>query len=270
MRFHPLLLAAALVAGAATTTHAQPTPPLPTLKAVLDTVAITGHTRILTLAAAPGPDISIRSLLPGLKMAVLHTPPAATHEYDLTGIRVLVSKKYNLSNTGMLLVNLMLPDSSTHAPSTRALLPAPLAVTDHQVRRAKNGVLTLDVRPYHLTLPASGVFVVAEGAPEPPYRYLGDTLFANRPLGRFTPSSRKRPSLPSMHVRLVNQAHPERQRLVNSADFICVRDIRTSVEPQTWDFTPRRGTWRKRELFNPKCPTCIISNAGLELVVREL
>ncbi|WP_035564049.1 hypothetical protein [Hymenobacter sp. IS2118] len=261
MKFYRQRLATVLLAGATVTAHAQNTPSLPPLRATLDTVTVTGTTRVLTLSAAPGPDISVRSLTPGTKMAVLHTPPDGAHEYDLVGIRLLVSKQYNRSSTGLVLVNLLLPDSSTQAPSDRALLPAPIAVTDREIRRAKNGVLTLDVRAYHLTLPASGAFVVAEGAPEPPYRYLGDTVFADRGLGR---------AMPSQHVRLGNPATPGQQRIVNATDFICVRDVRTTVQPQTWDYSPKKGLWTRRQASYPKCPRCVISNAGLELVVREL
>ncbi|MET4075961.1 hypothetical protein [Hymenobacter sp. UYCo722] len=261
MKFYRQLLASALLAGAAATTHAQTTPPPPPLRATLDTVAVMGTTRVLTLASAPGPELAIRALTPGVKMAVLHLPPAGPHEYDLTGIRILVSKQYNQSNTGMLLVSVLLPDGSTHAPSTRALLPAPIAVTDREVRRAKNGVLTLDVRAYHLTLPATGVFVVAEGAPKPPYRYLGDTVFASKGFGEHRAY---------VHVRLGNPATPRRQRIVNAMDFICVRDIRTALPPQTWDYRPKKAAWVQRLAAYPQCPQCVISNTGLELVVREL
>jgi hypothetical protein len=261
MRFYRRLLAIGLLAGAATSVRAQTAPALPPLRATLDTVAVTGTTRMLTLVSAPGPDVSERSLTPGTKVAVRYTPPAGPHEYDLTGIRVLVSGKYNLSSTGLLLIRLMLPDSSTHGPSTRALLPAPIAISDREVRRAKDGLLTLDVRAYHLILPATGVFVVAEGAPEPPYRYLGDTVFADHGFGK---------PQPSVHVRLGNPATPRKQRIVNAMDFICVRNIRTTVQPQTWDYYPKKAVWRQREAFYPKCPQCVISNAGLELVVREL
>lgn len=234
MNFCYQLLASGLLAGAATCAHAQTTPPRPPLRATLDTVAVTGTTRVLTLASAPGQDIPARVLSPGVRIAVLHTPPAGAHEYDLTDIRILVSKQANLSNTGMLLVNLVLPDSSTHAPSIRALLPAPIAITDREVRRAKNGVLTLDVRAYHLTMPAAGVFVVAEGAPKPPYRYLGDTLFASRGFGTH---------LAYVHVRLGDPSKASRQRIVNAMDFICVRDIRTTIQPQTWDYRPKKAVW---------------------------
>lgn len=261
MSIYRHLLAGALVAGVAATAHAQTTLPRPPLRATLDTVAVTGTTRVLTLAAAPGPELAVRVFSPGVKIAVLHRPPAGPHEYDLTAIRLLVSKQGNLSNTGLLLINLMVPDSSTKAPSQRALLPAPIAVTDREVRRAKNGVLTLDVRAYHLTMPAAGVFVVAEGAPKPPYRYLGDTVFASRGFGVHRAY---------VHVRLGNPATPRRQRIVNAMDFICVRDIRTTVSPQTWDYRPKKAAWVQRLAAYPKCPQCVISNAGLELVVREL
>ena len=261
MKFYCYLLASSLLAGAATTAHAQTTPPLPPLKATLDTVAVTGTTRVLTLAAAPGPDMPGRSHWPQVRTAVFYAPPSGPHEYDLAGIRVLVSKQYNRSSTGLLLVNLVLPDDSAHGPSTRELLPAPIAITDREVRRAKDGVLTLDVRAHRLTLPATGIFVVAEGAPEPPYRYLGDTIFAERSMSK---------AMPSVHVRLANPATPGKQRLVNAMDFISVRDIRTTVQPQTWDFSRKRGIWVQRQLSRQKCPQCIISNAGLELVVREL
>ena len=261
MKFYRCLLAGGLLAGAATTAHAQTTPPRPPLRAMLDTVAVTGTIRVLTLAAAPGPDIPVNSLRPGRKTAMLHQPPTGAHEYDLTGIRVLVSEKYNMSSTNILLVNLMLPDSITHAPSSRALLSAPIAVTDREVRRAKDGVLTMDVRALRITLPVTGVFVVAEGAPEPPYRYLGDTIFAERGFGK---------QRPFVHVRLANPATPLKERIVNATDFICIRDIRTTVQPQTWDYRPQKGAWVQRQASYPSCPQCVISNAGLELVVREL
>lgn len=261
MKFYRQILATVVLAGAAAAAHAQTTPPLPTLQATLDTVAVTGTSRVLTLTTAPGADAWWHTLTPGKKIAVLHMPPAGTHEYDLTGIRVLVSKEANLSETGRLLVHLLLPDSSTHTPSARALLPAPISVTDREVRRAKNGVLTLDVRAYGITLPATGVFVVAEGAAKPPYRYLGDTLFADRGFGQVRPS---------LHVRLAHTKRPGKQRLVNTADFICVRDTRATVQPQTWDYVPKKERWEQRKLSYPNCPQCIISNSGLELVVREL
>ena len=69
------------------------------------------------------------------------------------------------------------------------------------------------------------------------------------------------------------QARLERvlgQRIVNAMDFICIRDIRTTLPPQTWDYRPKKATWMQRQAFYPKCPNCVISNAGLELVVREL
>ena len=259
MKIRFYLLAGSLLAGAAA--RAQTTPPLPTMQAALDTVAVTGTTRVLTLAAAPGPEVVAHSLTPGRKFAVFHTPPTRSHEYDLTGIQVLVSKQYNRSNTGLLLLNLALPDSTTHAPSAQLLLPAPIAVTDREVRRAHDGVLTLDVRAYHITMPATGLFVVAEGAPEPPYQFLGDTTFADRGLGK---------SRPFIHVRLGNPATPQKQRFVNAMDFINVRGIRTTGQPQTWDYVRRKGLWQQRPASNPNCPQCAISNAGLELVVREL
>ena len=262
MKIRLYLLAAGLLAGAASSAHAQTTPPLPTLKAALDTVAVTGTTRVLTLASAPGPELAGRAHWPKIRSAVFYAPPAGSHDYDLIGIRVLVSKQYNRSNTGVLLLSLMLPDSSTHGPSARALLPAPIAVTDREVRRAKNGVLELDIRSHQLTLPAKGLFVVAEGAPEPPYRYLGDTIFAERSLGKS--------AVPSVHVRLVNPANPGKQRIINAMDFISVRSIRTTARPQTWDYNNRAQAWQQRQASYPNCPKCVISNAGLELVVREL
>lgn len=263
MKLYRRFIACGLLAGATTVAHAQATLPLPlpALTATLDTVAVTGSTRVLTLAATPGDDAWWHTLTPNRKVAVFHAPPAGAHEYDLTGIRVLVSKEANLSDTGRLLVNLLLPDSSSHTPSARALLPAPIAVNDREVRRAKNGVLTLDVRAYGITLPATGVFVVAEGAPKPPYRYLGDTLFADWGFGKVRPS---------LHVRLAHTKGPGKQRLVNTADFICVRDTRATVQPQTWDYDPGKAIWARRQLSYPNCPQCIISNSGLELVVREL
>ena len=261
MKFYYQLLAGGLLAGATSAAYAQTTPPLSPLRATLDTVAVTGTTRVLTLATAPGPDIPSRSHWPEVRTAVFYALPAGPHEYDLIGIRVLVSKQYNRSSTGLLLVNVVLPDSSTHGPSTRALLPAPIAITDREVRRAKAGVLTIDVRAYRLTLPTTGIFIVAEGTPEPPYRYLGDTILAERSLGK---------SIPFVHVRLGNPATPGKQRLVNAMDFISVRDIRTTVQPQTWDYRPKKAIWMQRQASYPKCPQCVISNAGLELVVREL
>lgn len=239
-------------------TQAQTTGP--TLLATLDTVSITGTTRVLTLATAPGAEIPIRAMSPSKKTAVYYVPPSTQHEYDINSIRILVSKADNLSNTGRLLIDIVLPDSVTGAPSNRRLLPFPIAVTDREVRRAKAGVLSLDVRAYRITMPRNGLFVVAQGSPEPPYQYVGDTLLA-RGLGK---------ARASVYVRLVNPASPKKIRIVNAMDFICVRDVRTPVAPQTWDYSFKKAIWTQRLASYPKCPSCVISNTGLELVVREL
>ena len=124
-------------------------PPLPPLRATLDTVAVTGTTRVLTLAAAPGPELLGFPLSPGVQRAVFYARPSAEHEYDLSAVHVLVSNQSNRSSTGQVLIDLVLPDSVTHSPTGRCLLPTPLVLTNREVRKAKQGLLTLDVRAYH-------------------------------------------------------------------------------------------------------------------------
>lgn len=260
MKFCHEIIFGYLLTTATISAHAQTTPPLSSLKAVLDTVAVTGTTRVLALAAAPGPDIPVRVLTPGMKVAVFYALPSREHEYDLQTIRLLVSERGNFSRTGQLLIDLLLPDSITHGPSARRLLPTPLLVTDREVRRAKGGILTLDVSAYHLTMPSTGIFVVAQGIASPPFRYLGDTLIQEK----------KSQSDRSVYIKINTGEHSNQLRLVNATDFICIRDIRTTAQPQTWDFSSRKGAWIQRKSFYSTCPKCIISNSGLELVVREL
>lgn len=245
--------------------HAQSRPTLPDvvsplLRATLDTVAVTGTTRVLTLATTPGPTLTYYPLAPGIRQAVLYTPLAAGRVYDVQAIRVLVSAENNRSTTGQLLLNLVLPDLATGKPSAHALLPAPLVVSSQQVRRAKQGLLTLDVQAHHLSIPPGGLFVVVEGATSPPDEYLGDTLIARG----------EHESQRAVYAKLRQPAYPARLRVVNITDFICVRGIRTSGQPQSWDYSPRKASWVRRQAAYTHCPSCVIANAGLELVVREL
>ena len=248
-----------LLAGAATTAHAQTTP---LLRATLDTVAVTGTTRVLTLAAAPGPDLPGFPMTPNTQKAVFYAQPSSEHEYDLTAIRVLVSEGFNRSSTGRVFIDLVLPDSSTHGPSTRHLLPTPLVITDREVRKAKKELITLDLRPYHLAIPASGIFVLASGQAPIGEKHMGDTLVQRHKGDNIHRGA--------VYVKLTNQAHPTSLRVVNATDFICIRDIRTASQPQTWDYNNRLMAWQQRKAAYAHCPQCVISNAGLELVVREL
>ena len=258
MKFYHQLLASGLLASVATYAHAQTTPPLPPLRAPLDTVAVTGTTRVLTLAAAPGPEFLGFPLSPGVQRAVFYARPSAEHEYDLSAVHVLVSNQSNRSSTGQVLIDLVLPDSVTHSPTGRCLLPTPLVLTNREVRKAKQGLLTLDVRAYHPTIPAAGVFVRATGQTTPGHQFRGDTLLLTSKNAR------------SVYVKVADQAHPGTLRVVNAVDFICIRDIRTTSQPQTWDYNNRTRTWQQRKAAYARCPQCAISNAGLELVVREL
>lgn len=256
-----LLLGSSLVAQAQIAPYPLDAIPMPAaLRVALDTVAVRGTTRLLRLAPDTGEDIPLRPMSPGHKVAVFYAPPSRDHEYDLKAVRLLVSDQGNLSRTGQLLLTFVLPDSVTHAPSVRALLPAPLLLTDREVRRSKEGVFVFDVAAYHLTMPVGGFFIVAEGIPEPPFVYMGDTAIR---------TSKKMP--PSMHAKLRRPTGSgTRQKVVNVCDFISLRDVRTATEPQTWDFSQPRNAWKKRQLVYEKCPHCVISNTGMELVVREL
>ena len=244
-------------------TYQVGTIPMPAaLRVALDTVAVKGSTRVLKLAPDTGEDIPLRSLWPGQKVAVFYSPPSREHEYDLKALRLLVSDESNRSNTGQLLVNFVLPDSLTHAPTGRALLPTPLRLTDREVRRAKQGAFVFDVSAYRITMPVGGLFIVAEGIAEPPFVYAGDTVFRDF----------KRSFAPSMHAKLKRPTADggTKLKVVNVCDFISLRDVRTTTEPQTWDFLHSRGAWTKRQLRYEKCPSCLISNTGIELVVQEL
>jgi len=263
--FLVLLGGAALLGTATAQAQSIPYPidalPMPkALRVALDTVAVRGSTRLLTLAPDTGENLPLRSLSPGHKVAVFYAPPGPGHEYDLKALRLLVSDRHNLSSTGQLLINFVLPDSLTHAPTGRALLSTPLLLTDRDVRRAKQGAYTFDVAAHRITMPAGGLFIVAEGIPEPPFVFAGDTVI--RP---------SKNSPPAMYVNLKRATAPQaRPKVVNATNFIALRDVRTATEPQTWDFSPPRNAWKKRQLVYEKCPRCIISNAGIELVVQEL
>ena len=217
--------------------QAQSRPLLPTvvsppLHAALDTVAVAGTTRVLTLASTPGPTLPYYPLAPGVRQAVLYAPPTAGHTYDVQAIRVLVSAEHNRSSTGQLRLNLVLPDSATGGPSTHTLLPTPVVVSSQQVRRAKQGVLTLNVQAYQLSMSPSGLFVVAEGNPSPPAAYVGDTLLARD----------KHAPRWAVYAKLRQPEHPAKLQVVNITDFICVRGIRTNSQPQTWDYSPKKTT----------------------------
>lgn len=233
---------------------------LPHLQAKLDTVAITGNIKVLKLTSSLGEELPIRALSPEKKTAVFYAPPTQSHEYDVTAIRILVSSESNLSNAGQLFIDLVLPDTVTHSPSKFRLLPAPISITNKEVRKAKNGVLSLDVSTYGLTIPRQGLFVLAEGVAEQGYKYLGDSL-VSKGIGR---------ARASMYARVAPLTNIKKSKLINVMDFICIRDVRTSVEPQTWDFNRKRSVWMRRLLSYPNCPSCTISNSGLELTVREL
>ena len=136
-----------MLASVATCAHAQTTPPLPPLRA---TVAVTGTTRVLTLAAAPGPELLGFPLSPGVQRAVFYARPSTEYGYDLSAVRVLVSNQSIRSSTGQVLIDLVLPDSVTHGPTGRCLLPTPLVLTNREVRKAR----TVDARcaglpPHH-------------------------------------------------------------------------------------------------------------------------
>ena len=225
-------------------------------------MAVRGTTRLLKLAPDTGEDLPLRSLSPGHKVAVFYAPPSREHEYDVKALRLLVSDQYNRSSTGLLLVNFVLPDSSTHAPSGRTLLPNPLLLTDREVRRAKQGAFVFDVSAYRITMPAGGLFIVAEGIPKPPFVYAGDTLVR---------TSKNSPG-PWVYVKLKRPVTggTAKLKVVNATEFVSLRDVRTTTEPQTWDYSPTKKSWTKRRLVYEKCPRCVISNAGMELEVREL
>lgn len=255
----PILLLA-LAPGLAQAQAKLPVIINPLLRAALDTVVVTGTTRVLTLATTPGPTLSYYPVAPGVRQAILYTSPTAGHTYDVQAIRVLVSAENNRSSTGQLRLNLVLPDSATGGPSTHALLPAPVVVSSQQVRRAKQGVLTLDVQAHHLSMPPGGLFVVVEGTTSPPDEYLGDTLLARG----------KHETQWAVYAKLRQPEHPTKLQVVNITNFICVRGIRTSGQPQTWDYSLKQATWVRRQATYAHCPSCVSANAGLELVVREL
>lgn len=173
----------------------------------------------------------------------------------------MVSNKYNRSRTGRVLINFALPQVGTQAPSSRYLLRAPLVLSDRQVHESTNGTVVFDVSSYHISLPAGGLFIIAEGVPNLPYVSLGDTLIRGP----------KNAPIPSKYIKLAilgsgSTAH----RIVNATDFICLREMRTTNEPQTWDYSTQKPHWVKRRMFYANCLSCIISNTAIDLLVQEL
>ncbi|MGI4833858.1 MAG: hypothetical protein ACRYFK_10395 [Janthinobacterium lividum] len=226
----------------------------------LDTVAVTGQVRQLTLLP-PGEKTTRFSglpLPPGRRVAVRFQPPGAGHEYDIRSVTLHFSNLFNASSTGSLLVQLARADSAG-APTSHSLLPAAYVLTARQVRRARHGALTLALQG-QLPLPPQGIFVVLTGAPAPGEAFVADTFKLEKHGGE-----QRRVA----YVQVRSQASGT-IRLVSAADFINLPTVVTTEQPVTWSFWQRDQLWHRSLLSVPQVPHYRPHNYWVELGVTEL
>ena len=226
----------------------------------LDTVAVSGHVRQLSLLP-PGEKSSALiglPLSPGHRVDVRYEPPAPGHEYDIRSVTLHFNTLFNQSATGSLLVQLALADSSG-APSATYLLPAPFRLTDKQVRRAPHRTITLAVRVGELRLPKTGLFVVLTGALAATDRFVADTTIAE-----------KRGQNHRVAYVKVQDLRNGAYRLLSTADFITLPIAHTTEQPVTWSFWPRDQHWHQLPLSVPQVPRYKPFNYWVELGVIEL
>ena len=239
---------------------AQIARPTPATGISLDTVAILGSVRQLSLlppgekpAALSGMPVS-----PGHRVAVRYQPPAAGHEYDIRSVTLHFNTLFNASSAGSLLVQLALADSSG-APAAPYLLPEPFVITAKQVRRAQHHTITLAVQGTGLRLVPNGVFVVLAGAPAPTDHFIADTIVVEK-------HGQKR----RVAYVKVQDLRSGAYRFISNADFLSLPLAHTTEEPVTWNFWPRDQRWHRAPFSLPQVPHYRPSNYWVELGVTEL
>ena len=253
-------IATALLASLGQPTYAQSTLVSLPKSISLDTVAVAGRVRQLSLLP-PGEKPSAivgLSLSPGHRVAVRYQPPSLAHEYDVRSITLHFNTLFNQSSTGSLLVQLALADSSG-APSATYLLPTPFVITAKQMRQATHRTITLAVQSNGLSLPKNGLFVVLTGAPAATERFITDTVITE-----------KRGQHRRVAHTKVQDLRSGAYRLLSNADFITLPIARTLEEPVTWSRWPRDQQWHRLAFSLASVPQYRPFNYWVELGVTEL
>lgn len=241
-------------------TLAQPTTQ-PLAKSIsLDTVAVSGQVRQLSLVPPGEKPSGVVGLpvSPGHRVAVRYQPPSPEHEYDIRSVTLHFNTLFNQSSAGSLLVQLALADSSG-APSATYLLPAPFIISDKQVRRASHRTITLALQGSGLTLAKNGVFVVLVGAAGTTDRFVADTVITE-----------KRSKHQQVAYVKVQDLRSGAYRLISSADFLTLPVAHTAEAPVTWSFWQRDQQWHRAPLTLPQMPHYQPHNYWVELGVAEL
>ncbi|RZK87174.1 MAG: hypothetical protein EOO62_39665 [Hymenobacter sp.] len=246
--------------GLGHSTFAQILAPPQAATIALDTVAVSGRVRQLSLLP-PGEKPSAvvgLAVSPGHRVAVRYQPPSPEHAYDIRSVTLHFNTLFNQSSAGSLHVQLALADSSG-APSATYLLPAPFVITDKQVRRAPHHTITLAVRGSGLGLAKNGVFVVLTGAPSSTERFVADTVIAE-----------KRGKHQQVAYVKVQDLRTGAYRLISNADFLTLPVAHTTELPVTWSFWQRDKQWHRAPLTLPQAPHYQPHNYWVELGVTEL
>jgi hypothetical protein len=225
----------------------------------LDTVAVTGQVRQLTLLplGAKASAIGGFPLSPEHRVAIKYQPPTTTHEYDIRSVTLHFNTLFNSSSTGRVQVQLALADSSG-APSSTYLLPTPFILTSKQVRRARQHTITLSVQDNHLLLPPTGVFVVLTGLAVATDEFTNDTLI-----------SQKHATNQLSYVKVRSKASGA-YRLVSQSDFVTLPIAYTTQLPVTWSWWKRDQQWHRLSFSLANVPQYRPFNYWVELGVTEL
>lgn len=231
-------------------------PPIATVR--LDTVAIAAHARPLTLHA-PGMarglhDAFARSIAPGHQIAVWHPNPDSTHTYRIRAVRVRLGSRLpdgpadllrarRTFGEGRLALRLS-PATTAGSPAETNLLPVPLVLTPAGAEQHDHGWVRFDVSARHLTLPATGVFVVAAGLPTNEGDQFVRTRILVRPLdGQHPPEDLTRANMHTsgkgseiFQYEEIQPAGGGATRLLPTNEFPAVaqRSLGAGVAPQSW------------------------------------
>ena len=295
-------LGASLAHGQGTGRIADPSP----ITAVaLANVEVRAHGRPLVLRA-PGTarglhDAYASSITPGRQVAVWHPTPDSGRTYRIRAVRVRLGARLPDGPTDLLgarrvfdegCLGLRLsPATPTGEPAETNLLPALLLLTPAAAARHAHGWVRFDVQEQRLVLPATGVFVVAQGLPTPNGdQYVRSRTLVREPNGRTPPedlsSHNRRPNGKGTSVFLYEEVQPAgggAPRLVPTHAFpaVAIRSLAPADEARSWQWyrfsRDKAGQWTTIQQTNTRIKTTLPTappvrdyNYDLELEVEEL
>ena len=270
----------------------------------LTEVAVRATPRQMTLRA-PGEakglhDALAMSLTPTSRLAVWHPNPDSARTYRIRAVRVRLGSRMPENMTdlarqrrrflaGRLALRLS-PATAAGAPTDRNLLATPLLLTPEESARHAHGWVRFDVADQRLTVPAGGLFVVAEGLTSGDdeqfvnHRSLVRPADGKTPLEDLSPTNR-RANGKGTTVFLYEEIQPAgggASRLISSHHFPAVahRTVSTPGECRTWRWSKwdgRQHSWKsvaaQHAEIRQRSPTLTNltdSNYDLELEVEEL